>query len=72
MRNNINDRKKVCDGNKNCSYIYSLIREDVAIFFWNLFMRNNINDRKIVCDGSKNYSYIYRLISKYVAILTMM
>ena len=33
MRNNINDRKIVCDGSKYCSYIYRLIREDVAIFF---------------------------------------
>ena len=68
MRNNINDGKIVCDGSKYCSYIYRLIRKDVAIFFKNLFMRNNINDRKIVCDGSKNCSYIYRLIREDVAI----
>ena len=67
--NNINDGKIVCDGSKYCSYIYRLIRKNVAIFFRSLFMRNNINDEKIVCDGSKYCSYICRLIRKNVNIV---
>ena len=68
MRNNMNDGKIVCDDSKYCSYIFRLIRKNVAIFFTSLFMRNNINDGKILGDGSKYCSYIYRFIRKDVAI----